>query len=238
MTWSVKTGEMTLRHVPDKHVASVISSALAPGSVGPNVAVADALGSILTIRQGEKDPENKWGVSGSPISALAWLADGRSLVTGGATRGVLFWKGATGDARQLRVGHEAKVTAVAVWVPGRSGDARLLVSADENGCVKLTHWAEVPGRIDAPQPEDWEKYPVVSPDGRCRAEFNKAAGVVKVLGPHGEERLVLPADGEPSHVGFSPDGKRLVAEVTNHEGTKVYRTWTWLTEPTPDEPQR
>ena len=156
-------------------------------------------------------------------SALAWLPDDSSFVSGAEDGRVVGWKIATGQASQLRVGHDAEVTTLAVWAPLGTTAVKRLVSADAKGVVKLLRWTEVPGRIDLErEPEQWEKYREPSPDGLCRAEIDIKTRTIRLFGSRDEKLLILSADGIPFRAGFSPDGKRLVAGVDTPQG-RFYR---------------
>ncbi len=232
--WDAETGQLAK------------SDSLAPRTVAPswgflavdrepnrtreqNIAVGDAFGRIkVRRRQYESIAEKEWSTPGSVVTTLAWLPDGVSLVTGGENGSVFLWKGGDGLSRQLLIGHPAIITAVAVWAPPGTSEIKLLVSADEDGLVKLTR--SIDWRVDIPQPPNWSEFQRYTKDGHCRAVFSK--NTVGVLGSQDQELLVLSADGTLRNVGFSPDGKRLVADVDTPNG-RVFRAW--LTEPTPDE---
>src|SRR5262249_8078603 len=116
-------------------------------SVSPltlELALGHSGGKIRVGLANAKTP-HEWMGRSKQVTALAWLPDGHSLVSGDEVGNVLLWHGASGSAKQLRVGHKASITALVVWAPVEEQNARWLVSGSSDGVVKMTDLTIEPG---------------------------------------------------------------------------------------------
>jgi len=168
--WDVKDGEAREGPVPadvrrpesDVAVAKDGRRARARDGV---VEVADATGKVLTTLP-----------AGDDISAVAWSADGQTLVTGHLRRKLGIWDVATGKARLAPLeAHAGAVRAVAC-----SPDGRTVVSGGEDGRVQF--WQLATGR---------ELLTLEPGLGAVTALAFDAAGTVLAAGGEGRVRLWL-----------------------------------------------
>jgi eukaryotic-like serine/threonine-protein kinase len=144
-------------------------------------------------------------VPGVAPGAVGFSRDGEWLAAGGVDGRLHLYASATGSARPLPKGHEARVTAVTF-----SGDGQRLATADEEGGVRLWDVASGKGqRLGAHEAMVWQL--AFSPGGvhLASAGEDKEVRLWDVTTP-GEFRSLSRHEHAVRAVAFSPTGELLV----------------------------
>ena len=151
---------------------------------------------------------------GERVQWVDFSRDGNRMVTHGMENWVTTWD--LVQARKLKVlrGHVTLVNEARL-----SWDGRLVVSAEEQGIVKV--WSAGPGR-ELAQDRTWQQACAYSPDGRLIANCPWHEGVIIRSARSGRVLLqILPRNEGFVSVAFSPDSRRLVTGGTQ----KSVKVW-------------
>lgn len=143
----------------------------------------------------------------SPVIAVAFSPDGRTLATGSHGNTLNLWDVATGQVKAALEGHSGSVNAVDF-----SPDGRFLASGSEDNTLKL--WDVATGQIKATLRAHTDSISAVAfgPDGRTLASASSDDTVKLWDVATGRVTATLNAySGSVSAVAFSPDGRTIAS---------------------------
>jgi WD40 repeat protein len=203
--WDAAAGK-ELRHFEGARGRSNESAAspLAFSEDGRVLVMALAGDNLVLVDPADGKELRRWPLPGSPVTALAFSKDGKSVATGGID-GVRIWDAAAGKARCACGEKWARVRGLAF-----SPDGATLASADGNA-VRL--WDAVSGKeIErATGHTAAVESLAVAPDDK-RTATGADDGTVRLWDRTGKELQRLIGHGGAVHVvAFSPDGSLLAS---------------------------
>jgi WD40 repeat protein len=145
--------------------------------------------------------------------AVAWMPDGRSVVSAGHDRTLRIWDAVRGTSEMTLTGHESEVLRVAVT----SSPARIASGADD-GAIRV--WDAVT-RAMLPAPQGLG-HPIIGlaafPNGQCLAAVSSSVLVILDLwSGTGVERFENLLQVDFSAVAVSPDGLHLATAGRDRE---------------------
>ncbi|HKB42024.1 MAG TPA: WD40 repeat domain-containing protein, partial [Gemmataceae bacterium] len=204
-SWETATGKQ-LRRLPVKpartaelRTAALASNArLALSVKGDNTTVyLWDLDAARLLRQFQ-------GHQGSAVTALAFSADGKSLVSAGDDRSVIVWEPETGRKSIQITAHQQVVACVAL-----SADGKVAVSGSQDRAVRL--WEAATGKALWPGEHDGVTSLVFSPNGQSLTA-GSTSGLVRTWDARTwkEQRRLAAHTDTVDCVAFSPNGKAFV----------------------------
>jgi WD40 repeat protein len=193
---------------------AVWSASAAPQ--GGGVLTVGGKGAALWNPENPDEPELLFKPHGS-VTAVAFSADGRRVVTGSSDRRVKIWNAQTSLAElQLPVEHAAAITG-AEFSPA---DENLLLTAGADGTARLwdvkarsvLHVLRHAAPRETAQALRTARF---SPDG-SRVLTGGDDRTVRIWNAaNGEPIATLPADAAVLSAAFSPDGERIIVGLAN-----------------------
>jgi WD40 repeat protein len=155
---------------------------------------------------------------GSVVTGLAWLPDGKTIVSSSWDRTVRLWDAVTGRERGMYVGHQGRILSVAVFGDGKylvSGGAAVTTAVIWDAAGKKIKELNYAGQIKSivPVPPDNDKFIVAGNENRVGLIAQKA-GAWSV-----EDLLHLGAGIDA--VAVAPDGSSF-ASVTTECTVRLY----------------
>ena len=137
------------------------------------------------------------------IWRLAYLPDGRRVVTGSGDRTVKVWNLESGEQEGTSMEHENEMADVAV-----TQDGTKIISSDEHGNIKI--WDVETHKLveEWIHPEHWPKI-AISPDDRLIAVGDQAVAIYTMEGRQVNDSAFGFGRGAVLSMSFSPDGDKL-----------------------------
>jgi WD40 repeat protein len=145
------------------------------------------------------------------VTALAFSADGKVLVSGGGEGMIRLWRTSSGEDLCPTAGHQAAVGAVAL-----ASDARIVTVSAGDRTTRV--WEAATGReLRRLEAHSHEFREVALAAGGDRVAWLRTSGEIRVLAlPTGQELRRLPWEREDDFrsLAFSADGRLLLAGAT------------------------
>jgi RNA polymerase sigma factor (sigma-70 family) len=207
------------------HAMTVVKLKIAAGVVLAASVLTTA--AVLVVGSGNDGPPVQLRATleghSDGVFALAFLADGRTLATGGGDRVIRLWDVTSGHETAALSGHRRKILSLAA-----SPDGALLASGEGDldgppGVVKLWDLGSRREVATLPEHEQGASSLAFSPDSRLLA--SAAWGGRIRLWEVGSRRLKATLTGHRSGVAqlcFSPDGS-LLASASNDQTVKLWK---------------
>ena len=152
---------------------------------------------------------------GSGIWRLAYLPDGRHVVTGSDHGSVKVWNLEEGEQEGTSMEHENGMCDVAV-----TRDGTKIVSGDEDGKIKLWDVKSHELIKEWAHPDSFPRI-AISPDDRLIAVGDRAVAIYSM---EGVQAYSINVGCKVSSLCFSPDGKKLACATDRY--TRVYDVGT------------